>query len=72
MKRIALMLALILALTPVLVACGNDTVATTASTGTADADEFKYTLDDVAELDYGQKSFGIFGVRGSMPFMIAE
>ena len=72
MRKIALLLALILALTPVLVACGSDEAVKPVSAGVNDETEFKYTLDDVPDLDFGQNKFGIFGVRGSMPFMIAE
>ena len=72
MKRVALLLALILALTPVLVACDKDVAKTPVSSGVNEEKEYEYSLDDTPDLDFGQKKFGIFGVRGSMPFMIAE
>ena len=72
MKKIALILALILALTPVLVACGADEAETPVSTGVKEEVEYEYTLDDVPELDYGEEKFGIFGVNGSMGYLIAE
>ena len=72
MKRVALLLALILALTPILVACDKDVEKTPVSSGVNEEKEYEYSLDDTPDLDFGKKKFGIFGVRGSMPFMIAE
>ena len=72
MKRIALLLVLILVLTPVLVACGNESTDATVSSNISDENEYEYSLDDLDDLDYGNNKFGIFGVRGSMSFMIAE
>ncbi len=72
MKRISLLLAFILVLVPILTACGNDADTTPVSSGVKEKNEYEYSLDDVPELDFGEKQFGIFGVRGSMPFMIAE
>ena len=73
MKKIALLLAFILLLTPVLVACGQDEAGGKPSTGgKKDETEFLYQLSEAGELDYGNKKFGIFGVRGSMDYMMAE
>ncbi len=71
MKRIALLLAFVLALSPILVSCGNGEEAT-VSTGVKEELEFEYTIDQLPELDFGQKTFGIYGVNGSMGYMIAE
>ena len=71
MKKIALLLALILALTPVLIACGNEET-TTVSTGVTEEVEYEYTLDDVPALDYGKQKFGIYGINGSMGYLISE
>ena len=71
MKKIALLLALLIALTPLLIACGEE-AKSPVSSGVKEEVEYEYTLDDVPELDFGNKKFGIFGVRGSMPFMMSE
>ena len=73
MKRIALLLAFILLLTPVLVACGQDnTVSTGPSDNKYNEDEFEYKLSEAGELDYGNKVFGIFGARGTLKYLAAE
>ena len=71
MKKIALILALLLSLTPVLIACEKEEM-TTLSTGVKEEIEYEYTLDDVPSLDYGKQKFGIFGVYDSMGYLIAE
>ncbi len=71
MKKIALILALILALTPVLIACEEE-AKTPVNSGAKEDIEYEYTLDDVPELDFGKKKFGIFGVNGSMGYLVAE
>ncbi len=73
MKKIALLLAFILLLTPVLVACGGD-VSDNKGSGDNKRDEsaFEYKLSEAGVLDYGQKTFGIFGARGTMKYLMAE
>ena len=71
MKKIALLLALILALTPLLIACEEE-VDTTANAGVKEEVEYEYSLDDIPSLDFGKKQFGIYGVNGSMGYLIAE
>lgn len=71
MKKIAFILAFLLALTPVLVACDKEET-TPVSSGVKEDVEYEYTLDDVPELDFGKKKFGIFGVNGSMGYLMAE
>ena len=73
MKKIALLLAFVLLLTPVLVACGQDETPGQAQTGgKKEETEFLYKISEAGTLDYGQKEFGIFGVRGSMAYLMAE
>ncbi len=72
MKRIALLLAFVLLLTPVLVACGPTETVNENGGNKMDESEYLYKLSEAGELDYGQKEFGIFGVRGSMEYMMAE
>ena len=71
MKKIALILALILALAPILIACEKEET-TLVSSGVKEEVEYEYTLDDVSSLDYGKQKFGIFGVYDSMGYLIAE
>ena len=73
MKKIAFLLALLLVLSPVLVACEKSgTGEAGANAGVADETEYLYKLSEAGTLDYGQGTFGIFGVRGSMGYMMAE
>ncbi len=74
MKKIALLLAFVLLLTPVLTACGSAETddGNKSSGGVKDNEEYLYNLSEAGTLDYGQKEFGIFGVRGSMTYVMAE
>ena len=73
MKKIALLLAFILMLTPVLMACGQDTAGNKGSgNNKRDESEFEYKLSEAGELDYGDKTFGIFGARGTLKYLVAE
>ena len=72
MKKLAFLLAFILLMTPVLVACGSAETDTTAVNGAAQETEYEYNMSEAGELDYGAKKFGIFGVRGSMAYVMAE
>ena len=74
MKRIALLLAFILILTPVLVSCNTDTdeKVTEAPSAIVEGSEFEYTLNDLRELDYGDKDFGIFIDKGGTKYLISE
>jgi hypothetical protein len=81
MKRIAFILALILALTPLLVACSSGT-----KTGGVNLDNIQiddnskkedevietYSLDDLPELDFGGKEFGIYIDKGAAEYLISE
>ncbi len=72
MKKIALLLALILALSPLLISCGEGEEKKPVSSGVKEETQFEYTLSSLPELDFGQKEFGIYGINGSMGYMIAE
>ncbi len=72
MKKIALLLAFILALSPLLISCTEVKDDGPVSTGKKEEIEYEYTLSELPELDFGQKEFGIYGVNGSMGYMIAE
>ena len=72
MKRIALLLAFILALTPILVACDKDIKEVTEAPTAIEASEFKYTLDELRALDFGEKDFGIFIDKGGAGYLISE
>ena len=73
MRKIALLLAFILLLTPVLVACGGDVAENKGSSDNKrDESEFEYKLSEAGELDYGNKTFGIFGARGTLKYLVAE
>ncbi len=73
MKKIALLLALILMLTPVLIACSGDVSENKGTTDNKrDESEFEYKLSEAGELDYGNKTFGIFGARGTLKYLVAE
>ena len=66
MKKIALILALLLMLTPVLVACSDstDNKGGTSKNNEEDAN-YEYTLDDLPELDFGGKKMGIYGGKNT-------
>ena len=81
MKKIAFILALILAFTPILVSCKGDAanngsgidlsgVAADSSSGDA-VKEFEYTLDNL-ELDFGGKDFGIYIDKGGAAYLLSE
>ncbi len=72
MKRIALLLAFILLLAPVLVACGQGEGVAPSTGNKRDESEFEYKLSEAGELDYGNKTFGIFGARGTLKYLVAE
>ncbi len=68
MKKIALILALILMLTPVLVACedANPPVDTGSGASSSDQDsELLYSLDDLPEMDFGKKDFTSFSGKNT-------
>ena len=71
MKKIALLLAFVLTLSPLLVSCTGVNENETVSTGVIEEIEYEYNLSDLPELDFGQQQFGIYGVNGSMGYMIA-
>ena len=72
MKKLSLILAFILALSPLLISCTEVKENAPGSTGKKEEQKFEYTLSELPELDFGQKEFGIYGVNGSMSYMIAE
>ena len=80
MKKIAFFLAIILALTPVIVACGPKSgsgidlgnVSAGDSKNKDKEDAPKYTLDSLPELDFGGKEFGIFLDKDCSSYMISE
>ena len=71
MKKIALILALILSLSPLLVSC-NKVEQTAETTAVKTDEEYEYSLDDIPELDFGKQQFGIYGINGTMSYFIAE
>ena len=67
------MLAFVMLLACVLTACGSAETATTSTTvQSKDDSEFEYNLSQIPSLDYGKQKFGVFGVNGSMSYMMAE
>lgn len=71
MKKIALLLAFVLVLSPILVSCNKGANETTVQTGVSEEAKYEYTIDQLPELDFNQQEFGIYGVDGSMGYMIA-
>ncbi len=73
MKKIALILALVLMLTPVLVACGDE-VDSKQETPTAsqEAVDTGFSLDNLRELDFNKQKFGIFIDKGGAAYLISE
>ena len=74
MKKIALLLALVLMLTPVLVACdgSEDDTKKEAPSVSEEAVNTGFSLDTLPELDYGKKEFGMFIDKGGAHYLIAE
>ena len=74
MKKIALLLALVLMLTPVLVACGGseDDTKKEAPSISEEVVDTGYSLDNLRELDFGKQSFGIFADKGAVTYLISE
>lgn len=65
MKKIALILALIFVLTPVLVACNGDESGNNSTVQNTDDSEYEYSLNDLPALDYGGKDFGFCSLKGN-------
>ncbi|MBE6605513.1 MAG: hypothetical protein E7635_00530 [Ruminococcaceae bacterium] len=66
MKKIALILALIFVLTPVLVACNGDNGAeNNTSAQSSDNSEYEYSLDDLPTIDFEKKKFGFYGGKNT-------
>ena len=74
MKKIALLLALILMLTPVLVACGGseDDTQKEAPSVSEEVVDTGFSLDNLRELDFGKQSFGIFADKGGVTYLLSE
>ncbi|MBQ7821919.1 MAG: hypothetical protein IJ391_06540 [Clostridia bacterium] len=74
MKKIALILALVLMLTPVLVACGGseDETSREAPTVSEEVVDTGFSLDQLPELDFAEQSFGIFIDKGGAQYLISE
>ena len=74
MKKIALLLALILMLTPVLVACGGseDDTKKEAPSVSEEVVDTGYSIDNLRELDFGKQTFGIFTDKGAVTYLISE
>ena len=76
MKRIAMIMAMILMLAPMLVSCGSKPVETVESsesvTTVTESEEPAFSLDTLPELDYGKQQFGIYCLRGFNSYVIAE
>ena len=73
MKKIAFILALILALTPLLIACGDTSDnASSIDTLADEKSDTEFTLNDLPSLDYGKKDFGIFTDKGAARYLLAE
>ncbi|MBO7148307.1 MAG: hypothetical protein J6V93_00465 [Clostridia bacterium] len=74
MKKIALLLALILMLTPVLVACGGseDDTKKEAPSISEEVVDTGFSLDNLRELDFGKQSFGIFADKGGVTYLLSE
>ncbi|MBO7148823.1 MAG: hypothetical protein J6V93_03095 [Clostridia bacterium] len=74
MKRIALLLALLLALTPVLASCtgSEDDTTREAPSVSTEATDTGFSLDTLPELDFDKKEFGIFIDKGGAGYLIAE
>ena len=67
--------ALSILLTPALTSCGQEkeeqeSVSTSNTKVTSTT--YEYTIDSLPELDFQNQQFGIYGVRGSMGYLIAE
>ncbi len=76
MKKIAFLLALLMVISPMLVACNGDEDKSDGSVSESASDssssELLYSLDSLPELDYGKKSFGIYIDKGGAGYLIAE
>lgn len=76
MKKIAFLLALLMVISPMLVACNGDEDKSDSSVSESASDssssELLYSLDSLPELDYGKKSFGIYIDKGGARYLIAE
>ncbi|MBQ7821236.1 MAG: hypothetical protein IJ391_03035 [Clostridia bacterium] len=74
MKKIALILALILALTPLLVACdgSEDDTSREAPTVSEEIIDTGYSLDSLPELDFGEQQFGIYIDKGGTYYLMSE
>ena len=81
MKKIAFILAMLLALTPVLVACGNKpsgsginlgNVSIGDGSGSGSKDDAPEFTHDHLELDFGGKEFGIFIDKAGAQYLISE
>ncbi|MBQ7821922.1 MAG: hypothetical protein IJ391_06555 [Clostridia bacterium] len=74
MKKIALLLALILMLTPVLVACDSneDDTSREAPTASNETVDTGYSLDQLPELDFQKEKFGMFIDKGGANYLISE
>ncbi len=74
MKKIALILALVLMLTPILVSCNKTTDVDVKETNKTveDTTEYKYSLDDLPELDFGKQNFSSFGTSGASGSVVRE
>lgn len=72
MKRISLLLALLLVLTPIFASCGEEIQDGSTSTEVTEQNTPAFDIASAGELDFGQKEFGIFGVRGGLKYLFSE
>ncbi len=72
MKRISLLLAIILILTPIFVACGENPRENVTESTKNEQNAPEFDISSAGELDFGQKEFGIFGVRGGLKYLFSE